>query len=101
MRKQATLEFSINNRIVSGSTGASQPKETSPQQASPKYQVYIIKNGTQEGPITFDAVNQLLVKGEITPDTLLWYNGLSSWIPVSQLQNGPNSTQQPAAALTS
>ena len=41
----------------------------------------------QEGAYSFDKINEMLANGQINSETLLWYDGLAAWIPLSQLQN--------------
>ncbi len=66
-----------------------QPNEATEQPASQtkEYKAYINNNGAQEGPYSFEKINEMLASGQINAATLLWYEGLAGWIPVSQLQN--------------
>ena len=68
---------------------AEQPKQATQQPAAPpkEYQAYILRNGVQEGAYSFDKINEMLANGQINSETLLWYDGLAGWIPLSQLQN--------------
>ncbi len=65
--------------------------ETPPATQPKEYQVYILNNGTQEGQCSFENINDMLAKGQINSETLLWYDGLPNWVPLSQLQS-PAST---------
>lgn len=42
--------------------------------------IFIFRNGQQEGPYDVESIKKL----NITPDTLVWYKGLSAWIKASQ-----------------
>ena len=64
------------------------------EQAVPKskeYQVYLYCDGAQQGPFSFEQVNEKIVSGQIDPaTTLLWYEGQPSWAPIQQFQQGEN-----------
>lgn len=42
---------------------------------------YMAKNGQQSGPFE---ENELMING-LTPDTLVWHEGMAQWLPASQL----------------
>jgi hypothetical protein len=42
-------------------------------------------NGTQAGPVDFDALGQLMQGGKINPDTLVWHEGMGGWQAISTL----------------
>lgn len=42
--------------------------------------IFVYRNGKQEGPFGLDDLQKL----GLTPDTLIWYKGLSEWTPASQ-----------------
>jgi predicted lipid-binding transport protein (Tim44 family) len=42
-------------------------------------------NGTQAGPMDFDALGQLMQGGKINPDTLVWHEGMGGWQAISTL----------------
>jgi Protein of unknown function (DUF2628)/GYF domain 2 len=48
-------------------------------------QVYIAKDGRQEGPYTIEYVNSEAVAGRIQPTDLAWMQGWSAWQPVSMV----------------
>jgi hypothetical protein len=47
--------------------------------------IHIAQNNRQEGPYTLDQVQGMLDNGAITPITLAWRDGMSSWAPVSTI----------------
>jgi hypothetical protein len=50
-------------------------------------QVYVLNNGAQEGPYSFDEINEKLTAGHLDPATTqLWYSGLPKWKPLSYFQ---------------
>ncbi len=44
---------------------------------------HYMKNGAQTGPATTDEIKALLSSGAIKGDTLVWREGLASWVAVS------------------
>ena len=44
---------------------------------------HYMKNGAQTGPATTDEINALLSSGAIKGDTLVWREGLASWVAAS------------------
>ena len=47
--------------------------------------LYITKNGQRLGPYSVPEVQDLLRAGTIAPNDYAWYEGLSGWIPLSQV----------------
>src|SRR5215831_5656813 len=48
-------------------------------------QVYIAKDGRQEGPYTIEYINSEAAAGRIQPTDLAWMQGWSAWQPVSMV----------------
>lgn len=47
-------------------------------------QIYILRDNQQTGPFTEAEVRAELTAGSITPDTLVWWDGLPEWKALSQ-----------------
>lgn len=47
--------------------------------------IHISRNGQQEGPYTAEQIQQMLADGSIARYTLAWKEGLSQWVPLSQI----------------
>lgn len=47
--------------------------------------IHISRNGQQEGPYTAQQIEQMLADGSIARYTLAWKEGLSQWVPLSQI----------------
>jgi len=58
--------------------------------------------GKQQGPVSEEALEQLLEKGEITLQTLVWREGMESWTPLDTVragkESGPEATSNSGAA---
>lgn len=47
--------------------------------------IYIVVQGESKGPFTRAQVQEMLARGEITPETLAWRDGMANWVPLAQL----------------
>lgn len=56
--------------------------------------IHISRNGQQEGPYTAEQIHQMLADGSIARYTLAWKEGLSQWVPLSQILD--SSPPQPS-----
>lgn len=43
-------------------------------------------NGVQQGPVDQAALDELLARGTVTADTLVWTEGMSEWKPLGQIR---------------
>jgi uncharacterized membrane protein YhaH (DUF805 family) len=51
--------------------------------------IHISRNGQKEGPYTTGQIQQMLADGSIARYTLAWKEGLSQWVPLSQILDSP------------
>ncbi|MBP1589663.1 MAG: DUF975 family protein [Kiritimatiellae bacterium] len=59
---------------------------------------FYVLNNAQQGPVPASTIRQLLSMGVITLDTLVWADGLPSWIPLRDaLSQMDDATAAPAA----
>ena len=47
--------------------------------------IYLAIDGQQQGPYKFDELTLLAQQGSLTATTMVWKDGLPSWVPASQL----------------
>jgi hypothetical protein len=45
--------------------------------------------GTQQGPVSETDLDRLLAEGKITPDTLVWREGMAGWTPLRTARPAP------------
>ena len=61
--------------------------------------IYINRDGQQGGPYSLDKINECLAQGSMQPADLAFHEGLTDWIPVSQVAGvmigGASPTQPP------
>jgi predicted Zn finger-like uncharacterized protein len=62
----------------------SAPTPAPPPSAAP-YEWFVAVNEVQTGPLSESRVKELWDRGEIGPDSLTWRQGLSDWIPLSDV----------------
>lgn len=51
---------------------------------------YVGINNVPVGPLDIEEMKQRALEGEITPNSLVWYEGLPGWAKVSQLEEIKN-----------
>ncbi|MEM7354305.1 MAG: SPFH domain-containing protein [Acidobacteriota bacterium] len=54
-----------------------------PLPAAPSY--FVAVSGQQQGPYSLEQVTAALGQGQITPDTLVWAQGMAAWTPAAQV----------------
>ena len=62
-------------------------------------QIYVFVDGQQTGPFTEEQVRAQLNAGTITPETLVWWEGMADWQPLGQtsLQTDTGAPAVPVA----
>lgn len=55
---------------------------------------YYSLNGQQQGPVSEDELRQMVATGVLTPDTLVWREGMAEWQPLASVVAGISSTVQ-------
>lgn len=66
------------------------PPPPPPPPEEPELAIYIAVRGTTTGPFDADQLRQKVSSGELTPDTMVWMEGMTEWQPakeVAQLQD--------------
>ena len=58
-------------------------------------QVHIDRNGERYGPYSIEDINAYLANGTLQPTDLAWQDGMTDWVPVTQV---PGVTTADAAA---
>ena len=58
---------------------------------------YYESGGQQQGPIPESELDRLLAEGKITPDTLIWREGLPGWAPLRTARPAPAAAPAPGA----
>ena len=46
---------------------------------------YYAKNGKQEGPVSAESLQGMIVSGAVAPTDLIWREGMAEWIPAGQV----------------
>jgi hypothetical protein len=61
-------------------------------------QIYVLREQQQTGPFTEEQVRAELAGGTLTPQHLVWWEGLAEWQPLAQTVLGSPAASVPAAA---
>ena len=48
---------------------------------------YFVRSGHTQGPFTLEAMKAYVAAGEISPDDLVWRQGMAEWLPLSQCRD--------------
>ena len=46
---------------------------------------YYAKNGKQEGPVSAESLQSMIVSGAVAPTDLIWREGMAEWTPAGQV----------------
>lgn len=57
-----------------------------PVEPDPEISIYVWLDGQQEGPYDFKTCRQLVGMRRMTPDTLVWQEGMADWAPANQVK---------------
>lgn len=63
--------------------GAPVPPPMTP--AEPQVQMFLFINGQQYGPYDYQTLKQFVPTGQITPQTMVWQQGMVAWTPAGQV----------------
>lgn len=85
--------------FVRGGGAQPQPQpQPQPQQPPPNADnggYYVGANGQQAGPVTRQQVLDALAIGQITPNDLIWKQGMPNWVPIHTLPEFAQATPLP------
>ena len=59
---------------------------TPPPMADPQVQMFLYIAGQQYGPYDYAMLRQFVSTGQLTPQTMVWQQGMASWQPASQVK---------------
>lgn len=105
-RKRNKMSEPQENKPVSSSAGTSVPPVSGPVPppvsptadntvppiipAEPQVSVYMAVNGQQYGPFSYEQCKQMVPTRQLTPQTLVWFEGMSSWKPAGEVNELKN-----------
>jgi hypothetical protein len=78
------LEGLFTPKATSAPASASSPVMPPPLDGQASLQCWIAVDGQRVGPLDTPALLAHIANGKLTPVTLIWYQGLASWLPASQ-----------------
>lgn len=65
-------------------------------------QWYFVQDGVQAGPVSQGELTELLMRGQIPPNTMVWTEGMSDWVPANtrpELTAPPPQGQMPPVGM--
>lgn len=66
-------------------------------------QWYYGQNGVQKGPVSLEAMQELVRSGQLRPDDLVWKEGMANWAPantLAELSTAPAAVPPPPPTQT-
>jgi len=48
--------------------------------------IFVHRDGEQQGPFTLEQVNAMLGNGMMAPTDFAWHEGLNGWVPLGDIQ---------------
>jgi len=79
----ASLAATFGGAVPSAALAAASPPPL-PAAVHEAAEWYVAVDGQQVGPLTASAVERRMADGSVTPDTLVWREGMKDWVPVGQ-----------------
>jgi membrane protease subunit (stomatin/prohibitin family) len=81
------MGFAMANQMGQSMNQAHQqaPAPGGPPPLPQAAQFYLAVNGQQAGPFPVDALKQQAAGGQLTPETLVWKQGMANWTPAGQV----------------
>ena len=83
------MGFAMANQM-GGSMMNPQQQQQQPQQQNapppPIIQYFVAVNGQQQGPYDMPTLQQMVQKGTLTKETMVWKNGMAAWTAAGQVQ---------------
>jgi membrane protease subunit (stomatin/prohibitin family) len=76
----AGLGFAMAGKMANDMAGANSGAVGGPPPLPNQIQFHVAINGQQAGPFSLDALRQQVSAGQLTPETLVWKQGLAAWV---------------------
>lgn len=73
------MGFAMANQMGAAMSGGQKQSPPAPPPLPPALTFYVVLNGAQNGPHDITALKGLAVNKSITPDTLVWREGMANW----------------------
>jgi membrane protease subunit (stomatin/prohibitin family) len=74
------MGFAMANQMAKGfNQQQGQPPQPGPPPVPGALQVYVAVGGQQTGPFDEQALRQMIAQGKLTPDSLVWKQGMAQW----------------------
>ena len=94
MRSMVKTDVPVAARMIRDLVGHAKGRRSQtviPPPAAQPQAIYLLgDNGTEDGPYDIAQVRQKLAAGEVKAGTLVWHEGLSEWLPLSQVIRAPS-----------
>ncbi|MDD4204993.1 MAG: DUF4339 domain-containing protein [Candidatus Delongbacteria bacterium] len=82
------MGFAMANQMgaaMSGGQNRPSQSQAAPPPIPPSLSFFIVLNGAQNGPHDISALMNMAQARSLTPDTLVWREGMGSWAPAKEV----------------
>lgn len=82
------MGFAMANQMAKGfnqPSGQPAQQPAAPPPIPGSIQIYVAVNNQQTGPFNEEALKQMVAQGTLTPDTLVWKQGMANWSKASEV----------------
>ncbi|MCT4614300.1 MAG: SPFH domain-containing protein [Marinifilaceae bacterium] len=83
------MGFAMANQMGQTFSGGQQPQQSqqvqSPPPIPPTLSFFAVINGQQAGPFDMNSLKQMVMQNQLTPDVLVWREGMASWTTAGQI----------------
>lgn len=85
MAQSSMMATSGEGKITPSSMPGMLPMPETPTQYEPCVQMYLYVSGQQYGPYDYKTLKQFVPTGQLTPQTMVWQQGMAAWAPAGQV----------------
>lgn len=79
--------FSLYQQAMTNTHNSLNKNLNHEQMQAPARYIYAIIDGVQQGPFSIGEVMEKMRQGAITPQTYVWKQGMSNWLPAEQVDD--------------
>ena len=80
------MGFAMANQMANQMGVAQQtPQQAAPPPVPPAPSFFVAENGQSKGPFPLQSITAAISQGQITPDTMVWAQGMANWLPAKQV----------------
>ncbi|MBN2181937.1 MAG: SPFH domain-containing protein [Sedimentisphaerales bacterium] len=84
------MGFAMANQMGQTLSGQKEASGATPPPLPQSVKYYVVIGGQQAGPFDISVLQKQVQDGQLTPQTLVWRNGMTDWLPAVQVEELKN-----------